>query len=248
MSLKNKPICLWAVPRSTSTALMYAFRQLKHTTVVDEPLYGHYLRVTGTKKHPISETALQKLNLNGQQAMHDLTYGTCDCSILFIKNMCHHLIDLELDFLADLTNVFLIREPAESILSLTKIIDKPILRDTGFDKQIAIFNAVCEMGQIPPVIDRSELLKNPEHVLRQLCEKLNIPFNISMLQWKSGPKQEDNPGQDNWYHAVRKSIGFQPYQPYAISVPENLKPLVATCQPLYEKMFFHAILAMTKKK
>ena len=37
-------ICLWSGPRNVSTALMYSFAQRPDTRVVDEPLYGHYLR------------------------------------------------------------------------------------------------------------------------------------------------------------------------------------------------------------
>ena len=43
----NKPICLWSCPRNVSTALMYAFAQREDTQVFDEPLYAHYLKVSG---------------------------------------------------------------------------------------------------------------------------------------------------------------------------------------------------------
>ena len=46
-----KAICLWSGPRNVSTALMYSFAQRSDTRVVDEPLYGHFLRVSGTH-HP----------------------------------------------------------------------------------------------------------------------------------------------------------------------------------------------------
>jgi len=39
-------ICLWSGPRNVSTALMYSFRQRTDTSVVDEPLYAHYLAAT----------------------------------------------------------------------------------------------------------------------------------------------------------------------------------------------------------
>ena len=37
----------WSGPRNISTSFMYAFRQRSDTTVFDEPIYAHYLRVTG---------------------------------------------------------------------------------------------------------------------------------------------------------------------------------------------------------
>ncbi len=41
----------WSGPRNISTALMYSFRERADTTVVDEPFYAHYLRVSG-REHP----------------------------------------------------------------------------------------------------------------------------------------------------------------------------------------------------
>ncbi|MBT5534537.1 sulfotransferase family protein, partial [Candidatus Poribacteria bacterium] len=45
-------LCVWSSPRNVSTALMYSFAQRPDTRVIDEPLYGHYLRVSGAA-HPI---------------------------------------------------------------------------------------------------------------------------------------------------------------------------------------------------
>ena len=53
-SMNPKRICLWSGPRNVSTALMYAFAQRPDTAVVDEPLYAHYLRVSGAD-HPRQE-------------------------------------------------------------------------------------------------------------------------------------------------------------------------------------------------
>ena len=41
-------ICLWSGPRNVSTALMYSFAQNDLVAVVDEPLYGHYVRPAPT--------------------------------------------------------------------------------------------------------------------------------------------------------------------------------------------------------
>ena len=42
---------MWSGPRNVSTAMMYSWRQRADTTVVDEPLYAHYLVVSG-REHP----------------------------------------------------------------------------------------------------------------------------------------------------------------------------------------------------
>ena len=49
--MQTQRICLWSGPRNISTALMYAFGQRSDTEIIDEPLYAHYLHVTGAA-HP----------------------------------------------------------------------------------------------------------------------------------------------------------------------------------------------------
>ena len=60
----TQPICLWSGPRNVSTALMYSFAQRDDIRVVDEPLYGHYLRVSGAP-HPDSEGVMAAMNCDG---------------------------------------------------------------------------------------------------------------------------------------------------------------------------------------
>ena len=40
----------WSGPRCVSTSLMYAFAQRSDTRVLDEPLYAHWLRLTGSPR------------------------------------------------------------------------------------------------------------------------------------------------------------------------------------------------------
>ena len=60
----KKIICLWSCPRNVSTALMYSFAQRKDTIVFDEPLYAHYLSVSGAN-HPGREDVLNSQEKNG---------------------------------------------------------------------------------------------------------------------------------------------------------------------------------------
>jgi len=44
-------LAMWSGPRNVSTALMRSWGNRDDTVVVDEPLYAHYLAVTG-RPHP----------------------------------------------------------------------------------------------------------------------------------------------------------------------------------------------------
>ena len=87
---------------------MYSFRQRSDTRVVDEPLYGHYLRVSNAK-HPDRDSVLAHMNLDGNAVMDQLLADDCDRPVLFLKQMAHHLDQLDRAFLARTDNIFLIR-------------------------------------------------------------------------------------------------------------------------------------------
>lgn len=61
-------INLWSGPRNVSTALMYSFAQRPDTQVFDEPLYAHYLRVTGIE-HPGRDEVLAAQEADGERVV-----------------------------------------------------------------------------------------------------------------------------------------------------------------------------------
>ena len=46
-------VAMWSGPRNISTAMMRAWENRPDSVVVDEPLYAHFLAVTG-KDHPMA--------------------------------------------------------------------------------------------------------------------------------------------------------------------------------------------------
>ena len=92
-------LCLWSGPRNVSTALMYSFRQRDDTRVCDEPLYGHYLKISPAR-HPAKAELLDQLDSDGERVVRELILGPCDRPVLFMKQMAHHLESLDWGFLA----------------------------------------------------------------------------------------------------------------------------------------------------
>ena len=183
-------ICMWSGPRNVSTALMYAFAQRPDTRVVDEPLYGHYLRVSGAD-HPIPDDVIASMESRAENVVADTILGPCDRTVLFMKQMTHHLVDLDLGFLGRTVNVLLTRDPVEMLPSLDRILDEPTLRDTGYQGQADLLARLRALGQQPPVIDSRELLRNPSRVLSRLCEAVGILPDARMLTWEPGARPED---------------------------------------------------------
>lgn len=237
-------ICLWSGPRNVSTALMYSFAQRSDTRVVDEPLYGHYLRVSGAA-HPGREEVVAAMETDGETVVRETVLGDGDRPVLFMKQMAHHLVDLDLGFLKRTANVLLIRDPAEMLRSLIHQLPEPRLRDTGLALQHELVDRLRDLGQEPPVLDSRQLLLDPEGVLSQLCARLGIPFDPAMLSWSAGPRPEDGVWAPHWYRNVHRSTGFAPYAPKTDLFPKRLEPLLEACRPHYEALVRDAIEART---
>lgn len=237
------PICLWSGPRNVSTALMYSFAELPGIRVIDEPLYGHYLRVSGAR-HPGGHEVMAAMDCDGDRVMQDLLdeQAATPDKRLFVKHMAHHLVAIDLGFVHRVCNVFLIRDPVEMLPSLTIQVPEAQLADTGLKRQYELFARLVADGQQPAVLDSRELLLNPSAVLRQLCEQIDVEYSDRMLHWEAGPRAEDGVWAPHWYHAVHRSTGFSPYVAKT-GFPDSLRPLLEACQPWYDKLFANAIRA-----
>jgi len=221
---------------------MYSFAERPDTRVVDEPLYGHFLRVTGTL-HPGREEVLASVECDGNLVIDELLAGSHgDPEVLFMKQMAHHLVGLDRRFLSRTTNFLLIRDPRQMLPSLAMQLPQATLADTGLETQWQLYEELTAAGQTPAIIDSRELLLDPHAVLRQLCEHLDIRFYEDMLSWPPGARDEDGIWAPHWYHAVHKSTGFAPYV-HKKKFPERLRPLLAECTPWYGKLYEHAIRA-----
>lgn len=233
-------LCVWSGPRNISTALMYSFAQRSDTRVVDEPLYGHYLRVTGVE-HPGREEVLAAVESDGERVVREVILGPCDRPVLFCKQMAHHLVDLDRGFLRETVNVLLIRRPSEVVLSLSRQLPRPVLRDTGFARLAELRQELRALGQEPPIVDARELLLDPRGVLSGLCARLGLEFDEAMLSWSAGGRPEDGVWAPHWYASLHRSTGFAPYREKTTPVPPALAPLVAACQPYYDALYADAL-------
>ncbi len=238
----KKPICLWSGPRNVSTALMYSFAQRDDICVVDEPLYGHYLRVSGAD-HPGRDAIIAGMNCDGAAVMRELlARQRQDPSIrLFQKHMAHHLVGLDLDFLQETSNIFLIRNPHDMLPSLTVQLPHATLADTGLKRQWELYTDLRAAGQTPAILDSRELLLDPTGVLAQLCEHLGLDFDPGMLHWTAGPLPEDGIWAPYWYHVVHQSTGFAPYKSKK-EFPDRLLGLLGDCQPWYDRLYENALI------
>jgi Sulfotransferase domain len=236
-------IAMWSGPRNISTAMMRSFGNRVDTVVVDEPLYAVYLRSSGIE-HPAREEILASQNDDWRVVTAGLTGAVPGGrAVYYQKHMTHHLLpEVGRDWLGDVTNAFLIRDPAGVVASYAKVRGEPTLEDLGFPQQVEIFRACAQRtGTAPAVVDASDLLAAPEPMLRLLCDRLGIAFDPAMLSWPAGPRDSDGVWAPHWYAAVEASTGFAPPSTASAQVPEHLLPLLERCRPYYDELAAHRL-------
>ena len=225
----------WSGPRNISTALMYSFRERVDTTVVDEPFYAHYLRVSG-RKHPGYQEVLNSQDQYSEQVIENVIQSEYTTPGVFFKQMCHHLVEIDLSFLNNCSNILLIREPSLVIRSHAKNVPDLKVSDIGLDVQNSLLNRIIESGAVPIVVDSANLLMNPEAILKELCQHLGIAFDTSMLSWESGPKPEDGVWARHWYKNTHESSGFSNKESSRDPMPEKFLPVLEEATVLYDNL------------
>jgi hypothetical protein len=233
-------IAMWSGPRNISTAMMRAWGNRADTVVMDEPFYAYYLEKTG-KPHPGAAEIIAQGETDWRKVVDQVTKAPLPNgkSIFFQKQMTHHLLpEIDREWIVDLTNCFLIRDPREVILSYIKKNPDPSLEDLGFVQQCEIFDLVhARTKSIPAVIDADDVLRSPERVLRQLCNAIDVEFNKAMLSWPPGLRDTDGIWAKHWYDAAARSTSFEPYRPREGHVPNSLRKVYERCNECYRELY-----------
>ena len=236
-------IAMWSGPRNISTAMMRAWGNRGDTFVVDEPFYAFYLKKTGAD-HPGVAEVIATGETDWRRIVANLTGPIPNSSRIFYqKQMTHHFLpEVSRDWLRKLTNCFLIRDPAEVIASYIKKNREPTVEDVGFVQQAEIFDFVrSQTGSAPPVIDAGDVLRDPERILRLLCDAIGVEFSNAMLSWAAGPRQTDGVWAKYWYAEVERSTAFAPYRERKIELPKGLHEVQRCCREIYEQLYQHRL-------
>lgn len=234
-------ICLWSSPRNVSTAFMYSFAQRQDTTVVDEPLYGFYLKESNAN-HPGKDEIIASMECDAGKVINNILLANYSTPVVFFKHMTHHMVgNISHDFMSKMFNLFFMRDPKLILNSYAKVIEKPTLFDIGIELQIKYLNIAIENKYPYAVLDSADLLRHPEQILKKLCETIGIPFDKNMLSWQPGAIKEDGAWAKYWYNNVHQSKGFEKYQEQKFELPEHLQAVYQQAKSYYDFLKQHVI-------
>jgi hypothetical protein len=225
---------MWSGPRNISTALMRSWENRPDTRVVDEPLYAYYLNETRLN-HPGRDEIIAAGETSWQKVVAEITAPVE--GVYYQKHMTHHLIpQLPRSWIGELTNVLLIRDPAEVVASYVRSRADVVAEDIGLVQQAELYD---QLGADVPVIDSADFLRDPEGYLRWLCSYAGVEFTDRMLRWPAGPRDSDGVWSPYWYRAVIESTGFEPYRPRTVELTGAAAEAAEESRPHYEGL--HAV-------
>ena len=243
MSRPPLRIAMWSGPRNMSTTMMRSFGARADTVCVDEPFYAAYLQLTGLE-HPLTEEIFASQSRDPVAVAADMQ--SCPdptARVFYQKHMTHHMVDgIARDWMAACRNVFLIRHPARVIVSYARKMKTVSLEAIGFPQQLSLFEHAATLeGQVPLVIDSTDILRNPPVMMAALCEALGLDWSNSMLSWPEGARPEDGAWAPHWYDAVWRSTGFGPAPGDRPDVPPELAGIYAQALDIYQRLAAHRI-------
>ena len=237
-------IVMWSGPRNLSTALMRSFGARADTEVVDEPFYAAFLAATGLD-HPMRDAVLAAGETDWRRVAAACAAEPTARPIRYEKHMTHHMIEeFGLDWTRGAVQAFLIRDPRAVAGSYAAKREAFMLDDLGVVRQAALFDRAADrLGHAPPVVDATDIRRDPEGSLRALCGALGIGFDPAMLSWAPGRRATDGVWGRHWYAAVERSTGFAPPEPEPPALPEPIERLIEPATALYGRLAAHRLHA-----
>ncbi|SHO46674.1 hypothetical protein SAMN02745220_01590 [Desulfopila aestuarii DSM 18488] len=166
---------------------------------------------------------------------------------VFFKDMCAHChtqLAEDKNFLARLTNTFLIRDPAKTIASFYAMNPKVTADEIGLEQLAQIFQAVAaQNGEPPIVVDAEDLEDNPNETINAYCQRLGIPFIPEAMTWEATHKKEWDIWKD-WHRDAAQSTGIvknmEKFQE-TVDNNEHLRGYYEKLVPFYNEMYAHKL-------
>jgi Sulfotransferase domain len=234
----TKPIALWAVPRSLSTAFERSFVERDDIEVLHEPFsasyyYGEdrlsdrYSDVEPNAEYNYDRVLAEVLRPHGRR--------------VFLKDMAYHAKGvMGPEFISNFVNTFIVRDPKYVLSSLYRMWPDFTLEETGYEELYWAFRYATERGEDPVVVDAMTFSENPEGILSAYCERVGIPFRADSLSWEPGEVDEWKTWE-GWHQKAQQSTGIRRAERRDPTLPQELREAYEHCLPYHYTLAAHTI-------
>ncbi len=231
----DKPVALWAVPRSISTAFERVFVERGDFKVFHEPFSASYYYSTERQSDRYADQE-PKAEYNPENVLARI-FEPWERRVYFKDMALHTKGVMTPEFVSKFMNTFIIRDPIPVIASLNRFWPDFTLEEVGYEQQHRMFSLAVENGEEPAIVDASDLIGNPKGTMAAYCEKLGIPFIPEALTWEPRKVPEWEMWAE-WHGEAEQSTGIkkQPLEDDT-EIPEGLEGVYEHCLPYYEDLY-----------
>lgn len=168
-------------------------------------------------------------------------------SAVFFKDMCVHCFGYlceDDEFLSQLTNTFLVREPRHAIASYYAMHPQVTREEIGYEQVWRLFEKATQLTRsTPTVVNADELVEHPRGMFEAYCQALGLTFRPEALQWEAGHKSEWDIWK-NWHTDAAQSTRIEKYtRQFAVTIDNSalLKSYYEYHLPFYEAVNKHRL-------
>ncbi len=240
---KEKPIALWAVPRSLSTAFERVFVERDDFEVLHEPFSASYYYSHDRPSDRYSDVEPEEQH-NYENVLRDVLKPRE--KRVFVKDMAYHARGLlSPEFASNFVNTFIIRDPKYVIASLHKKWPDFTTEETGFELIYDLFRYATEVnGEDVVVVDAMSFSENPAGILAAYCEHLDVAFEPGSLSWESREVEEWEMW-DGWHDEAQQSTGIKRAERKDPTLSRDLQQVYDYCLPYYYQLAARVIPSTT---
>lgn len=201
--------CLWATPRTVSTAFERMVIERGDLVVLDEP----WSRAYYFGPHRRSDRYPLVFPESTDAAVESSVLTLAEDHDVFVKDMAYQAHPgCSDELLRVASHTFLVREPKAALASLEARWPDATDDEAGFVAQQELYDRVLDVGADAVVVDSDRLRRDPQGVVGRWCAAVGLPERPDALTWSPGMRPEWQLWTD-WYEGVARSTGFAPPAP-----------------------------------
>ncbi|MBA2535312.1 MAG: hypothetical protein H0V21_09890, partial [Rubrobacter sp.] len=240
----SKPVALWAVPRSISTAFERVFVERDDFEVLHEPFSAAYYYGEDRVSDRYAD-AEPKAEYSYERVLEDVFRPREER--VFVKDMAYQAKKvLSPEFASRFANTFIVRDPKYVLMSLYKMWPDFTLEETGYEDLYRLFKYATDAGEDVAVVDAMTFSENPAGVLAAYCEHLEVPFTSGSLTWESRDVRRWG-SWEGWHEDAESSTGIESAERLDPKLPPELEAAYEHCLPYYYELSAHAIPSVARR-
>ncbi len=181
--------------------------------VLHEPFMYHYYLTQTERLFPNFDP--EPGHPRGYRDIRAMILGKAEKGPVFFKDMAYYVLnELPPDkaFLSAMSHAFLVRDPAEAILSYHRLDPGFACAELGIEAQFRLYSTLLNLGHDPFVITSDQLRLTPEATLARYWEHIGLPFAAHAFQWDDTVPDEWKP-VEGWHADVLALGAIKPPEP-----------------------------------